>query len=331
MLEKVNKVNNDYREFKSAGYLLELEEFIALPEGDKAQIKKMALHLVKTIKAIEQNLQRVKLNSEFPVIKATPSGELNFFKDEVSPNLLKLEHLASDDPEIALSFKDLFAGGLGLSKSGVKNTQKPLDRYKRDLLSLVLEIYQQIPGDGDDDYYNDCYEITINPDSINLACLLEALVCIESKYFQPMQWLERCEQVKLLQSHRDIDKFPDRIRRRIAEAFDAYISGYNYACIATCRALLEYVLVDRAKSDTKWRFDPNGRNRNQKFKSLFKLSSEITKIEPSLKGDLEFIREQGNIVLHAQDEEEEFPPQSKIARGCLTSIFNIIETLYSEP
>jgi len=68
--------------------------------------------------------------------------------------------------------------------------------------------------------------------------------------------MERGKKASLLFSSKDAMKYPMRIRGRVVEAYNAYVSGYYFACIATCRSLLEYVLVYRARSNTEWKFDP---------------------------------------------------------------------------
>jgi len=176
------------------------------------------------------------------------------------------------------------------------------------------------------------HQVSLYVDDLDFDGLRLIMPCIESKYFNPQGWLERGRKASFVFSDRDTARYPIRIRDRISEAYNAYISGYNYACIATCRSLLEYVLVDRARSNSKWRFDPYDVNKKgeNEIKDLYFLCEQFSNIDPSLDQKLNFIRLHGNRILHApaNNKKEEFPPQNDTAEKCLRYVFEVIEEIY---
>ncbi len=235
-----------------------------------------------------------------------------------------LNNLASDNPEQILEIINIFEG-MGFPNNNGKH-ETP-DIYKLTLLRTIDELLYHEPDQEDGDEF-----LSLYADDLDFESLKSVRLFVQSKYFDPQGWMDRGKQASLLFSSQDSLKYPIRIRGRIAEAYNAYVSGYNFACIATCRSLLEYVLVDRAKSNTKWKFDPYYiNNKGEKdIISLSKLCENFSNISPSLDLKLNFIRLNGNRVLHvpSNTKKEEFPPKSKTSEQCLRYAFEVIEEIY---
>ena len=316
-------VNNKYKDFVSSGHLLSLSDFVLLPEAARERIRDLAAGLVREIKLADEKLIQFKLRSELPITRAD-KNEIKFFEDNVLPHIFKLDVLASDDPELILELEKIF-DGIDLSNDG--GNHNPPDIYKLTLLRTINELLCQEPEQEDGDEL-----VSLYADDLDFEVLRSLRLLINSKYFDPQGWMERGKKASLLFSSQDAMKYPMRIRGRVAEAYNAYVSGYNFACIATCRSLLEYVLVDRARSNKKWKFDPYDikSNGERELKSLYELCENISNISPNLDAKLNFIRLNGNRVLHASSnsKKEEFPPQSKTAEQCLKDTFEVIEELY---
>lgn len=317
------QVNNKYKDFVSSGHLMSLSGFVLLPEAARERIRGLAGSLVKEIKLADKKLTQFKLRAELPITRAD-KNEIEFFEGNVLPDIFKLDALTSNDPEFSLKIEKSFEG---MDFSNDDGAHKSPDLYKLNLLRIIDKLLFLEPEQEDGDETVSLYADDLDFESVESVRLL-----INSKYFDPQGWLDRVKKASLLFSSQDAMKYPMRIRGRVAEAYNAYVSGYNFACIATCRSLLEYIIVDRAKSNTKWKFDPYDKKKNGKkeFKSLYDLCKNISNISSNLEEKLKFIRHNGNRVLHASSnsKKEEFPPQSKTAEQCLRYVFEVIEELY---
>ena len=319
------QVNNKYKDFVSSEHLMSLSDFVLLPEAARERIRGLAADLVREIKLADENLIQFKLRAELPITKAD-KNEITFFEDNVLPNIFKLDVLASDDSELELMLElDKTFEGIDLSSDD--GNHNPPDVYKFTLLRTINELLYHEPEQEDGDEL-----VSLYTDDLDFEGLRSVRLLINSKYFDPQGWMERGKKASLLFSSKDAMKYPMRIRGRVVEAYNAYVSGYYFACIATCRSLLEYVLVDRARSNTEWKFDPYDikSNGERELKSLYELCENISNISPNLDAKLNFIRLNGNRVLHASSnsKKEEFPPQSKTAEQCLKDTFEVIEELY---
>jgi len=316
------QINNKYKDFISSGHLISLSDFVLLPEAARERVKGLAGSLVKEIKLANQKLIQFKLRAELPITRADKS-EIEFFERNVFPDIFKLDVLASNDPELSLEIEKIFDG---VDLSNNDGSLKLPDIYKLNLLKTIDELlFHEPEQEGGDEI------VSLYADDLDFESLESVRLLINSKYFDPQGWLDRGKKASLLFSSQDAKKYPMRIRGRVAEAYNAYISGYNFACIATCRSLLEYVLVDRAKSNTKWKFDPYDIRKGEgELKSLYDLCEKVSCISPDLDPKLNFIRLNGNRVLHvsSNSKKEEFPPQSKTAEQCLRYAFEVIEELY---
>lgn len=321
----LEKVNNKYRAFVTAGHMMELRDFVKAPVAAKTRIRELAIGLLTEIKGVENILIKGKLSSEYPVVSIEKS-ELEYFETNVLTDIYKITDLASKDPEITLEVQTLLSDLWGGESSEIKPAQ---DLLKLSLIRLINEVLIQ-----EDDSCSEDYDISLFSDQVDFESLSDILVCLNSNYFRPQEWLERSRKAKFLFSKKDVGKYPLRVRGRIREAYETYISGYNFACIATCRSLLEYALVDRAKTNTKWKMNPYRESvdkNKRELKSLEELCTLFSDISPGLDKKLNDIRLNGNRVLHApaNNKKEEFPPQDKTARDCLVSVFEVIEEIYT--
>ncbi len=317
------QVNDKYINFTSAGHLMELSQLVQLPKAAQARIKELAAALSEDIKSADERLIQFKLSSEYPVTEVDKS-QVEYFELNVSPKLYEIDCLASEEPENLLDVQNQLSE-LDFTDSTLEC--KSTDIYKFVLIKIVNEILSR-ESDGEEDYQ----EIYFDSDDVDFESLKNILMCLKSNYFDPLGWVERGKQANLLFSSQDVSKYPFRIRARVVEVFRTYVSGYNFACVATCRSLLEFVLVDRAKSNTKWKLDPYTVNRKgeKEIKRLSQLCEEFSDISPELDLKLNFIRRKGNSVLHVptNHKKEEFPPHNKTARDCLMYVFEVIEELY---
>jgi len=317
------QVNNKYKDFISSGHLMSLSDFVSLPEAARERIRGLAGNLEKEIKLVDKKLTQFKLQAELPITRAD-KNEIEFFEGNVLPDIVKIGVLTSDYPEIGLEIEKIFEG---VDFSNNDGANKLPDLYKLNLLRTIDELLLHEPEQEAGDEI-----VSLYADNLNFESLESVRVLISSKYFDPQGWMDRGKKASLIFSSQDAMKYPMRIRGRVSEAYNAYVSGYNFACIATCRSLLEYVLVDRAKSNTKWKFEPYEKKKNgeRELKSLYDLCESISNISPNLDQKLNFIRLNGNRVLHASSNSKkvEFPPQSKTAEQCLRYSFEVIEELY---
>ena len=317
------QLNNKYKDFVASGYLMDLSDFISLPEVARERIRGLAGSLAKDIKLADEKLFQFRLRSELPITRVD-KNEIEFFESNVVPNISKIDNLASDAPEIILDLdlelKKLFEG---MDFSNNDGRHKPSDIYKLTLLRTIDELLCHEPEQENGDEL-----VTLYADDLDFEGLKFVRQFISSKYFDPQGWMDRGKQVSLLFSSQDALKYPMRIRGRVAEAYNAYVSGYSFACIATCRSLLEYVLVDRARSNTKWKFDPYDikTNGEREIKSLFDLCDIFSNISPDLDPKLNFIRLNGNRVLHAPSnaKKEELPHKAKLPSCVLGLLLRLL-------
>lgn len=315
----IMKANSRYREFADSGCLVSLKEFVSLDPAARSRTKKLAQALETDIQRAEDLLLEQKMSDEAPLSCISPD-EFEFFLNTVVSSKYNLSGLASDTPSLYLELEGLF-DDLKIEDLSSDPQQDVIKRHLRASLHDLLD-YAASENDAITSLFPE-------PESFDEELLAEALVCIESKYFQPSNWLDRAKSTKLLLSNRSIEKFPLRIRGRIQEAFDCFVVGHYFACIATCRSLAEFVLVDRAKP--KFGFNPYvERDGKRKIMKLEKMIEQVRASEPGLADELNFVRTEGNRTLHPPKgrEIDEFPPKQAIAQKCLHIVFKAIAHAY---
>lgn len=314
------EANSRYREFADSGCFISLKELVTLDPAARSCIKNLAQALETYIRRAEDLLLRQKMaDKEAPISSISPD-EFEFFQNAVVSSKYSLSGLASDEPSLYMELEGLF-DDLTIEDLRCAPQQDAIRRHLRVSLEHLLD-YAASENDAINSFFP-------GPEDFDEELLTEALVCIKSKYFQPSNWLDRARSTKLLLSNRSIEKFPLRIRGRIQEAFDCFVVGHYFACIATCRSLAEFVLVDRAKP--KFGFSPYiERDGKRQIMNLEKMIEQVRQSEPDLADELDFVRTEGNRTLHPPKgrEIDEFPPQQQIVQKCLHIAFKAIAHAY---
>ena len=146
-------------------------------------------------------------------------------------------------------------------------------------------------------------------------------------YYWPHEWAENLRELELLPVLNFWESKPmahKHVCERLGEVYSSYVFGNWLAVIALSRSLLEYAIInthplggDACKKDGEW-------------KSLRDLVEEASERHPDIRKAMEFIREDGNAVLHRTKAVSK--EQSKdIARRCYRGIVGILNVLYPGP
>lgn len=315
----IMEANSRYRKFAGSGRFVSLKEFVSLDPAARDRTKLLAQALEMEIRRAEDLLLNLKISDRAPLSCIAPD-EFEFFQNTVVPSKYNLSVLASNMPNLYLEFDELFKD-LKIEDYSCVPSNDAIRNHLIISLEYLLD-YVASKNDALTDFFPET-------EDFDEELLAEALICIKAKYFQPTNWLARAKRTNLLLSTRSIEKFPLRIRGRIQEAFDCFVVGHYFACIATCRSLAEFVLVDRAKP--KFGFNPYiERDGKRSIMNLENMIKKVRVSEPNLADELDFVRNEGNRMLHPPKgrEIDEFPPQQAIAQRCLHIMFKAIAHAY---
>ena len=319
LAKKIKEANSLYRTFMESGRFVSLREFVGMDQVIQSRTTEMARAVKTAIKSAEALMQKRKL-SGLPTTNIE-TEEYEYFMGSVLSSSCELSGLASGAAQLYL---DIVEGVNDIDIVDNPALSQP-DTIKQEVTSALGYVaeYSESEEEGISTFFPD-------PSEFDRETLAEAQTCIYSKYFQPSQWLARSKSTNLLLLNRSIDKFPMRIRGRIQEVFDCFVVGHFFACIVTCRSLMEFILLDRAKP--KFGFNPKIKTNDDKWQNmqLKKMIEEVGKDYPDLAGDLDFVRLEGNRLLHPPRgrELDVFPPKEGIAKKCLHIVFDAIGQTY---
>lgn len=317
-LEELRAIIAKFEGAKRRGLLVPFAEFLQLPVENQGEIRYETASLLTAIERFEEDLEREKQTSLIPITNV-PREELDTYLLEIKPSLALLRRLSSDNPELMAFFDQLIfesdlTQDLGTSRDYIANR---LDALILDYLDLQNADNLQLTNLDED-------SIDSNAETI---ALLEKIT--RFRFFRPGDWLSRLEMVNPMASRRRIDQFPQRIRGRLSEAHECFVLGHYFACIAACRSILEFVLLDRARPT--FRFDPYddtaGMQRPMRLVSLIEC---VRNVDPGTADDLDYVRDIGNSLVHPPRgrELDQFPPQERIALRVLSIVLELIEKAY---
>ena len=141
--------------------------------------------------------------------------------------------------------------------------------------------------------------------------------------FRPDVWLANLRLLRPLFVRRELGGVPKPLVRRIGDAHASFLFGNYYACVTTCRSVVEAVLRD---SNVVGRFDaaPQGRE-------LQELCKTLRIFDEGLGEAADFVRKWGNAALHATDEGKlaEYPSNRKIAVKCMERTMQLLDWAFS--
>jgi hypothetical protein len=116
--------------------------------------------------------------------------------------------------------------------------------------------------------------------------------------FDPDAWKERALTLSPVRVGRVNLVLPGPIRFRLEEIYRTFVFGCWISVTSLCRATLEYGLLDNASRlgvATQWPADRDGKKRNKRLSDMIE---EYANLIPSMRPNLENLRDLGNAYLH---------------------------------
>jgi hypothetical protein len=197
----------------------------------------------------------------------------------------------------------------GGAQSGAASTHAPIK-------TAIWRAMQEFPeiADGDD------------WDAID--ALDWAWEVIGAPYFQPDNWWNNNRDIRPALAS-GMPRISPQLKRRVEEIYVSYLFGNFLAAIVMARAVLEYLLKDRAGS-----LQLDGIRRRDEGEIEYLIRSVSMKLALD-RQPLDFVRQLGNQVAHpplSGDREEisEYPIQRESAFKCIEIIRNLVEKVYRD-
>jgi hypothetical protein len=152
--------------------------------------------------------------------------------------------------------------------------------------------------------------------------------------FAPDAWLHRAGEILPIRTTRNNVSLPVHIRFRLEELYRVYVFGCWLSVLGLCRPILEYAVLDNLHKwpiEKAWPIDRDGKRKNKKLSHLIE---EVAVHCPTLKEDMQHLRDFGNDYLH--------PNTSNVSKGSLfdrqqsasqamTMLVSVVEGLYLAP
>lgn len=291
--------------------LIPLERLKMGEFGDGA-LRSRVEHLLQKLVSLNSTITRflsqyLSVPDEPPIVTIS-SRHLAFYQNDLEPNaqllqdarwdIFELRELLGDWPsEVSDSPKALYV--LNALRWGVKS--------RLDMEEAEQEDWHRRGFD---------YEAAFN--------------FVEEPIFRPDSWLDNRQLLRPVLVDRPALNIRIHVRYRLSEIYRAFTFGLWMATIALCRSVVEFSIKDRAPHYGIEITRLNSRNILDD-KRLGELISDISEKLPSLKSDLETVRETGNRVLHPKKRDVIAFPKvlREEALRCVQATKKAVKGLYS--
>lgn len=202
------------------------------------------------------------------------------------------------------------------------------------------KLAQELPGDADqiqaqlDDLFpwfatpETC--VLDNPGTIEAAREFvddENMWClVQTGFFQPTVWWGNMSSLAPVLAN---DRLPAVVQRRVADAYQSFIVGSYLGAVVTCRAILEYALIDAGKRVGLQVYNDANHRRSGKPKELGELIRELEghPLWAELGGSVKKIQAYGNLVAHP-DAERDLQISRGMALETLKAMADVLGVLY---
>lgn len=235
---------------------------------------------------IDKIIQRLVVDDELPLQEVATSIS-RFYENEYIPNKEKLRDLYF---ESFLSDLDLEDFGIELPSVCEGSVNRPNTADEEEIGSELLFMFESAI-----DNWEFTMELNAEDDSY-IEDIENAREILRAGYFTPDHWVANTRLLKPILSSYPSNKMPSHAKFRLKEIYRSFVLGNWIAVISLCRSLLEYTLIYRAPNLGYDAF--YDRRGVRTTKNLIDLVEEASEKKPSLKNDMEMVREYGNRVLH---------------------------------
>ncbi|MHB8843491.1 MAG: hypothetical protein ACYC7L_01975 [Nitrospirota bacterium] len=290
-----------YKRLEEVGVALVDIDLSTIPEDRRRFYATAFYYLLQAIDAVAHLLKEISLDS---VIQNVAPQPLQFYRDYLAPNRMKIERLFID----LLGFPNV-----DLDQKAFRPDAKSNPVWN--ILSSGLDFWEL---DDTDEFSEEALKATNR--------------LIYSSFFRPDEWLRNADEIEPVLGAAAEQRIPSNIRFRLKELYRSFILGNYLSVIALSRAVLEYALVDRSAkiginplSD-----DPRYPNRVRK---LGLLVEDVSERRPELQLYMESIVDAGNMTLHPKKKDNLVLLPNVLREYALTSIKavrGIVEKLYLE-
>jgi hypothetical protein len=154
---------------------------------------------------------------------------------------------------------------------------------------------------------------------------------VDQAWFAPDQWISNLRALRPVILEIEESQIPHRIRVRLSEMHRSFTYGSWMATIALSRALVEFVLIERAPTHG-YKATQVGRDGVEEFLPLNKLAVNAIALKPDLEADLERLRDAGNRILHPKRRQNVIPSPKILREEAFASIqaaTRVLEVLYA--
>lgn len=230
-----------------------------------------------------------------------PSSDFDFYTNNVKPNegeLLRLCGELLDLPGLDIAPQDRPKGSWGI-----------LNTFQ---LGMDLREMDQDPNSPDDDFR-------------------AAQSIMGAPFFNPDEWYRNAQELSPIFGEQAEKKIPWSPRERLRELYHSFILGNYLSAIAMARTILEYALIDRART---LGIDPNTTDKlgRPSTKGLGQLVREAASIRPDLEQRMDQILDFGNAIIHPKQKDTAFLFQEqnhKVALRVVNAIREVVLALYA--
>jgi len=296
------------------------------PEFHKS-VREPARDLCRKIGILARGLDHTIAMADFPIAEASPELS-SYFRHEVEPHVQSIRALAfarigkiSDyRPDESLA---------GLFPRIVRN---PIDRDLAEAATINRAAVGESNGSNiakviglaidrlDDEA--DLEPISFQDQGISENDIQDALDLLEHPSFRPDDWARNRALISPVFAGKPA-RIPAQVRFRLSEIYRAFIFEIWLSVYTLSRALLEYLLIDRARQLGISAYEEvlPGRTRVRHLADLVQSASEV---HPELLGDMDMVKTWGNRVAHPGKGDISFLRSRKEALRCLSAVRTIV-------
>lgn len=281
-----------------------------LPKVKRETVRALVFELHRDIENLEEILSK-ELFDEGVVGKEANTTLLRYYRQHVAPEKADIAKLFEAlDPGAFELFKLLDCPGDRITVSG------DICRTFQAGLEKIDEIVQEFPELEDSFLVDDAWSVFTS----NLI------------RFDPDKWVVNARALQPVLTVRSPSMLPVHIKVRLGEVYRSFIFDNSLAVIALARSALEYAILDNCQ---KWNIDPTHKvtvpKPAERFKPLDTLIEEVGMHLPHLISDMDFLRTQGNEIIHPKtkkESNERLLQRGEVARECVLKLTSVVEELY---
>lgn len=242
--------------------------------GERIQYADLLRNIRNHIDSIESDLINGVLN-EGAVQRHLPKELFLFYKEKIQPRYADLDCAFKILDPSGFEFNQMFYPCL--IPSGEKGRTQLTFEYGVEKIQQIID---------DDSTYNDRFSVS------------RAYQILESNLinFAPDEWLDNASYLRPIRTSRNKMEIPVQVRMRMIELNRSYVFGNWLSVLTLARSILEYAILDTLhKFGIDSTYGVTLPIEKEMPKRLSHLIDEVSVHLPSIKLDMESVRDYGNI------------------------------------